>query len=109
MFNLLRARNKRNRLKKEAYELLLQLQVYPFGIKEEDWPKKATQSDYEFVKFITSRPRVQVSANADLAKKVLRWQREAYLKNGDRSKTKFPSTRYKKAYNGSSKYSNLNS
>lgn len=56
-------------------ELLLELNVYPFG-------RGLTVPDPEkdpdgYVEFVKGRPRVQVGGDAKKAKAVLEWQREA--------------------------------
>ena len=84
-------RNKRSQEESEAYNLLLQLKVYPYGVKKSDFPPLATHSDDTFVTFVYSRPRVQVSAKAKLAKRILLWQDKVRRTYGAEPATEFPS------------------
>ena len=60
---------------KRGADLLLKLNVYPFG-KGLTVPDPAPDPD-GYVKFVKGRPRVQVGGTAKIAKDVLDWQREA--------------------------------
>jgi len=60
---------------KRGADLLLKLNVYPYGAGVEAPDPSADPDGY--VDIVKTRPRVQVSADADTAKDVLDWQREA--------------------------------
>ena len=57
-------------------DLLLDVKVYPWGVKKEETDG---MTPGEYVEFTLGRPRVQISVDAETAKRILQWQEEALL------------------------------
>ena len=70
-----REREAKAELERQAVELLNTLNVYPWGVKKDQLPVfSAERYEENYVDFVRTRPRVQVSSKTAVAKRILNWQ-----------------------------------